>query len=211
MTDPTPPEVRPTPAAASGAEGVRMRTVRRKRSARRTYTVAAVALAALIGAAWLGRARFRPVVPGEIAPEFTVTDLAGVRVGLEQYRGKVVLLNVWATWCAPCREEMPSMERLYRELGGRNFEILAVSVDDRVGDGVPAEALRAFASEFHLTVPILHSPPDDPANIQRVYQTTGVPESFLIGTDGVIYRRISGATTWDSSQYRDQIIRLLGE
>jgi hypothetical protein len=86
-----------------------------------------------------------------------------------------------------------------------------VSVDDRLRGGVPADALRSFAHEFHLTFPILHSAPDDPKNIQRTYQTTGVPESFLIGTDGVIYRRISGATTWDSPQYRDQIIRLLGE
>ena len=184
---------------------------RRRRSARSTYGIALLVLGALIGAAWLGRARFRPVVPGEIAPPFAVTALDGTPVGLEQYRGKVILLNVWATWCAPCREEMPSMERLYRELSGRNFEILAVSVDFRVEGGVPAAALRAFADEFDLTFPILYSAPDDPENIQRVYQTTGVPESFLIGPDGVIYRRISGATTWDSPQYRDQIIRLLGE
>lgn len=103
------------------------------------------------------------------------------------------------------------MERLYRELQGRGFEILAVSVDDRLSGGVPEDALRAFAQEFDLTFPILHSAPDDPKGIQRIYQTTGVPESFLIGADGVIYRRISGATTWDSSQYRDQIIRLLEE
>ena len=90
------------------------------------------------------------------------------------------------------------MERLYRELVGRDFEILAVSVDDRLSGGVPADALRAFADEFELTFPLLHSAPDDPENIQRSYQTTGVPESFLIGRDGVIYRRISGATTWDS-------------
>jgi cytochrome c biogenesis protein CcmG/thiol:disulfide interchange protein DsbE len=184
---------------------------RRRRSARSTYAIALLVLGALIGAAWLGRARFRPVVPGEAAPPFAVTALDGTPVGLDRYRGQVVLLNVWATWCAPCREEMPSMERLYRELADEDFEILAVSVDDRLSGGVPADALRAFAEEFALTFPILHSAPDDPDNIQRIYQTTGVPESFLIGPDGVIYRRISGATTWDSPQYRDQILRLLEE
>jgi thiol-disulfide isomerase/thioredoxin len=208
MTQPNPPDAQVARAPEQGAAFGRRRRARRARS---TYGFALLALATLVGAAWLGRARFRPVVPGEIAPAFAVTGLDGRQVGLEQYRGKVVLLNVWATWCAPCREEMPSMQRLYEQLRGKSFEILAVSVDDRLRDGVPVEALRAFADEFQLSFPILHSPPDDPKNIQRTYQTTGVPESFLIGPDGVIYRRISGATTWDSPQYRDQIIRLLGE
>jgi cytochrome c biogenesis protein CcmG/thiol:disulfide interchange protein DsbE len=213
MSEPNAPEVEraAAPTSTEPAAPAGTRIVRRRRSARSVYAVALGVLALLIGAAWLGRAGFRPVVPGAVAPEFAVTTLAGERIGLEQYRGKVILLNVWATWCAPCREEMPSMERLYRELAGKNFEILAVSVDDRLRGGVPEDALRAFAQEFDLTFPILHSPPDDPANIQRAYQTTGVPESFLIGPDGVIYRRISGATTWDSSQYREQILRLLGE
>jgi peroxiredoxin len=211
MSQPNPLEAKPAEPGEAARPVAATRTVRRRRSARSTYGIALVVLAALVGAAWLGRARFRPVVPGEVAPEFAVTTLDGEQIGLDRYRGKVVLLNVWATWCAPCREEMPSMERLYRELHGRDFEILAVSVDDRLQGGVPVEALRAFVAEFDLTFPILHSPPDDPDNIQRAYQTTGVPESFLIGPDGVIYRRISGATTWDSSQYRDQIVRLLGQ
>ncbi len=191
--------------AGTGAAG------RRRRRSSTIYAAALLGMGALVAAAWLGRERFQPVVAGRPAPSFFVTSLDGERVSLEQYRGKVVLLNVWATWCAPCREEMPSMERLYRRLSGRDFEILAVSVDEQVGRAVPADALRAFAAELDLTFPILHSAPNAPKNIQRIYQTTGVPESFLIGTDGVIYRRISGPTTWDSSQYRDQIIRLLGE
>ena len=207
MTEPIQPEVKP-PVPVPAAPGS-LRRVRRRSSSVYGFTLLGVAL--LLGVAWLGRGRFLPVVPGAVAPAFAVTSLDGVPVGLEQYRGKVVLLNVWATWCAPCREEMPSMERLYQELSGRNFEILAVSVDAEVGGAVPADALRAFAAEFGLSFPILHSDPDDAEGVQRVYQTTGVPESFLIGTDGVIYRRISGPTAWDSSQYRDQIIRLLGE
>ena len=77
--------------------------------------------------------------------------------------------------------------------------------------GAEAHLRMWFAADLGLTFPILHSPPESADDIQRLYQTTGVPESFLIGRDGVIYRRISGATSWDSPQYREQILRLLGE
>jgi len=103
------------------------------------------------------------------------------------------------------------MQRLYQDMAGKDFEILAVSVDNPVDGAVPRQSLEKFAADLGLTFPILHSPPGSPDDIQRLYQTTGVPESFLIGKDGVIYRRISGPTTWDSPQYREQILRLLGE
>ena len=194
----------PTPAAPP-------RAGRARRSSRLPYALALLALALVVGAAWLSRGRFDPVIAGAPAPVFRVAALDGRPVTLDDYGDKVILLNVWATWCAPCREEMPSMQRLYEEMAGRDFEILAVSVDEAVGGAVPKEALEAFAADFGLTFPILHSPPDSPDDIQRMYQTTGVPESFLIGRDGVIYRRLSGATSWDSPQYREQILRLLGE
>ncbi len=195
----TQPDVLPAPSAV------------RRRPSRLPYGIALLALAALVGVAWLGRGSFEPVVAGRPAPEFAVTTLSGERVTLDDYRGKVVLLNVWATWCAPCREEMPSMQRLYQDLAGKDFEILAVSVDFSIAGAVPENALRAFAGDMGLTFPILYSAPEGEDNIQRAYRTTGVPESFLIGKDGVIYRRISGATSWDSPQYREQILRLLGE
>jgi cytochrome c biogenesis protein CcmG, thiol:disulfide interchange protein DsbE len=199
------------PDASSPSSTAPPRVGRARRSSRLPYALALVALALLVGAAWLGRARFDPVIAGRAAPAFHVSALDGAPVTLDDYRGKVVLLNVWATWCAPCREEMPSMQRLYREMAGKGFEILAVSVDEPVGGGVPKQALDAFAAELGLTFPIFHSPPNSPDDIQKVYQTTGVPESFLIGKDGVIYRRLSGATSWDSPQYREQILRLLAE
>jgi thiol-disulfide isomerase/thioredoxin len=165
----------------------------------------------LVGAAWLTRDHFEPVVAGHQAPEFLVTTLDGQSVGLDRYQGKVVLLNVWATWCAPCLEEMPSMERLYQQLTGTDFEILAVSVDLPVDGGVPVRTLESFARELDLSFPILYSPPGGPRSIQEIFQTAGVPESFLIGKDGVIYRRLAGPTVWDAPQYREQIIRLLGD
>jgi cytochrome c biogenesis protein CcmG/thiol:disulfide interchange protein DsbE len=191
-----------TPAAAAP---------RRRRPSRLPYALGLALAVGLVGFAWFARGRFEPVIAGQPAPAFHVSALDGSAVTLDPYRGKVVLLNVWATWCAPCLEEMPSMERLYRDMSGRGFEILAVSVDNAVEGKVPRAALEKFAADLGVTFPIFHSDPGSANDIQLVYQTTGVPESFLIGKDGVIYRRISGATSWDSPQYREQILRLLEE
>jgi peroxiredoxin len=169
----------------------------------------------VVVAAWVGRGSFRPVMAGERAPGFEVADLQGEPVALEDYRGRVVLVNIWATWCAPCREEMPSMERLYRGLDHGDFEILAVSVDAAPGErdprgnpGASKQKLADFASEHDLTFPILHDPSGE---IQRLYQTTGVPESFLIDREGVIVKRIAGATIWDHENYRELVSRLLSD
>lgn len=102
------------------------------------------------------------------------------------------------------------MQRLYEKLEGEDFEILAVSIDAPAGQtdafGRPGGDLEAFARELDLTFTILHNPD---GSIQRVYQTTGVPESFLIGRDGIIYRKVAGATQWDSPGNEEQIRRLL--
>ena len=182
-----------------------------RRSSRLPYVIGLVAALALVALAWFSRSRFEPVVAGVPAPTFQVSTLEGQPVDLSGYRGKVVLLNVWATWCEPCRTEMPSMQRLYQDMKGKDFEILAVSVDEPVNDSIPVEGLRSFAQEYSLTFPILYSAPESPGSIQRIFQTAGVPESFVIGKDGVIYRRVAGPTAWDSPQYRDQILRLIGE
>src|SRR5262245_28694994 len=194
---PTPPAPRPPPRA--------------RRPSRLPYLIGLGVVGAVVAAAWLARGRFEPVVTGQPAPAFHVAALDGSPVTLGPYQGKVVLLNVWATWCAPCLEEMPSMERLYQEMKGKDFEILGVSVDNAVDGKVPRAQVEEFGRKLGVTFPLLHSPPDSPDDIQKLYQTTGVPESFLIGKDGVIYRRISGATSWDSPQYREQILRLIGE
>ena len=199
------------PEASSPAPTAPGRAARARRPSRLPYVLGLIAAAGLVGFAWFARGRFEPVIAGQPAPDFHVSALDGSPISLEPYRGKVVLLNVWATWCAPCLEEMPSMQRLYRDMAGKDFEILAVSVDNEVEGGVPKQALEKFAADLGVTFPIFHSAPGSSDDIQLQYQTTGVPESFLIGKDGVIYRRISGATSWDSPQYREQILRLLGE
>ncbi len=176
----------------------------------RPYAYALVGVALLIGVAWMNQDRIQPVTTGTVAPDFEVNDLLGGRARLSDHRGEVVLVNIWATWCPPCVEEMPSMERLYQKMGGHGFEIMAISIDVEPGgfdlDGNPGGDIQAFADSLGLTFPILHDPS---GAIQQLYRTTGVPESFLIGTDGILYKRVAGPTEWDAPEYGELIQRLL--
>lgn len=142
---------------------------------------------------------------GSKAPEFRAIDLAtGDSVSLhERYRGSVTLVNVWATWCAPCRVEMPSMEQAYQALAPYGFKIAAVSIDE--GD---PEAVRAFGQELGLSFDLLQ---DRSTKVVETYQTTGVPESFLLDRNGVLVKRIIGPHDWNSPVNRALIQRLLDE
>jgi peroxiredoxin len=143
-----------------------------------------------------------PVEVGSSAPIFAATDLAsGQRVTLASYKGQVVLLNIWATWCEPCKVEMPSLEQLQREMGPRGLKILAVSIDE----GGP-DVVRQYARDLGLTFPILH---DQSGRIKQIYQTTGVPESFVINREGRIEKKVIGATDWDAAVNKDLVRRLL--
>ena len=181
------------------------------RPTRLPYAVAALAALLVLLAAWAGRDRFTPPGPGTRAPNFTALTEAGEEVQLKDFQGKVVLVNVWATWCGPCLQEMPSMQRLWEIQDPESFEILAVSVDARAGErdasGRPGGNLWAFAEELGLTFTILHDPS---GKIQQTYRTTGVPESFVIGPDGTIYKKVIGAMEWDAGANRELIDRLLG-
>lgn len=146
-----------------------------------------------------------PVQVGATAPDFRAVDLGtGDSVSLrEHYRGKVTLVNIWATWCVPCRVEMPAMERVYTQLAPRGFAIAAVSIDEG-----PPDDVRAFGQELKLTFDLLQ---DRSGRIQQSYQTTGVPESFLLDRQGVIVKRIIGAHDWNSPANRALVERLLDE
>ena len=176
----------------------------------RPYAYALVGVALLIGLAWTFQDRIPPVTIGTVAPDFEVNDLDGGLVRLSDHSGDVVLVNIWATWCLPCLQEMPSMERLYQKIGGDGFEILAVSIDAEAGlfglDGNVGGDIREFAESLGLTFPILHDPSGE---IERLYRTTGVPETFLIGRDGIIYKKVAGGTEWDAAQHKELIQRLL--
>ena len=177
---------------------------------RQQWTVVGAVVLALAAALWvatrvLGDELF-PVTVGSRAPDFSANTLDGAapRVKtLADYEGEVVLLNIWATWCGPCRVEMPSIEALHRSLGSRGLRIVAVSIDDPGSE----EAIREFAKEYGLTFEILHDPS---GKIRAQYQTTGVPETFVIGRDGMIRRKVIAADDWNSPDNRRQLAGLLG-
>jgi peroxiredoxin len=163
-------------------------------------------LAATLAAAthFLGDELF-PVAAGSDAPNFSAVTIDGTKrtKTLADYKGRIVLVNVWATWCEPCRAEMPSMEKLYREFGPQGLVIVAVSIDDPGTE----DQIRSFAKEYGLTFEILHDPDKD---IARRYQVTGYPESFIIGREGTIRRKVFAATDWSSDANRALIRELLG-
>ncbi|HXV35622.1 MAG TPA: TlpA disulfide reductase family protein [Myxococcota bacterium] len=161
--------------------------------------VAAAALFALLS----GSVPSAPVGRGTRAPAFALPSaIDGSVLNSDELRGKLVLLNFWATWCKPCEDEMPAMERLYRALAPSDFELVAISVDD------DAAIVSEFAQRLGLSFPILI---DSPKQVARAYQTFRFPESLLIGRDGVILERYVGPKEWDADAYRAQLQRLLAE
>ncbi len=133
-----------------------------------------------------------PPVP---APLEAFTDLAGNRVRLAELKGRVVLLNFWATWCAPCVREMPSLDRLQAALGDRALSVVAVSID-RGG----AEAIRPFAKRLGLAhLGLYHDPK---GALFRAFGVTGLPASFLIDRNGAILGAYAGPAEWDGPEAR---------
>jgi cytochrome c biogenesis protein CcmG/thiol:disulfide interchange protein DsbE len=166
--------------------------------------VAGVVMTALFGVALAIKLRpqLNLLEVGSTAPDFKAVELPGGRPAtIENYRGKVVLLNIWATWCPPCKVEMPSMERLHKKLAGTDFQLVAVSVDEE-----DSSVVNKFVKEYGLTFPVLH---DQDGSIRQIYQTTGVPESFVIDRDGVIVKKVIGAADWDAPVNENLIRRLL--
>jgi len=166
--------------------------------------VLVLATALFIATRTLGDELF-PVSVGTAAPDFTAKTLdASARTKtIADYKGEVVVLNIWATWCGPCRVEMPSIQALHQALGPKGLKIVAVSVDDPGSE----QAIRDFAKEYGLTFEILH---DASGRIRSIYQTTGVPETFVIGRDGIIRRKVIAAENWNSPDNRRQLAQLLG-
>ena len=139
---------------------------------------------------------------GSQAPDFHAIDLATGRPRtIADYRGKVLLINVWATWCEPCRAEMPAIERLHHLVTDTAFRIVSVSIDKEDSSGV-----MVFARSFGLTFPILQNQSGD---IQDLYQTTGVPESFVVDRNGIIVKKVIGAVEWDGPVNVDLIRSLI--
>jgi cytochrome c biogenesis protein CcmG, thiol:disulfide interchange protein DsbE len=169
------------------------------------FGIVAVLGGALTAAVKLFGSELFPVTVGSEAPDFRAKDLrTGREVSLvKDYRGQVVLLNIWATWCEPCKVEMPSIEALHKAYGRRGLKVVAVSIDDYVTE----DSIRSFAKGLGLTFDILHDPSH---TIDRSYQTTGWPETFVIAKDGVIRKKWIGPADWNSRINRVLIAELLG-
>ncbi len=139
---------------------------------------------------------------GAKAPDFTLPGLDGKMVSLADQKGKVVFLNIWATWCPPCVDEMPSLEKLHQQLKGAEFEILAVSIDKN-----GAEAVLPFMKKHNLGFTALI---DSKESLKYKYQTTGVPETFIIDRNGIIVEKVIGPRNWatpDAISYFQNLIK----
>jgi peroxiredoxin len=136
------------------------------------------------------------------APTFTLRNLAGKKVALGDFRGRLVLLNFFATWCVPCREEMPAMERLYRQYRDQGLVVLALSVRESAGE------VGAFVQEFGLTYPVLL---DGEASVAYRFGVRPIPATYLIGGDGTLRWRAFGPRPWDGTEARTYFAQALAE
>ncbi len=152
----------------------------------------------------LARDEGAPIAAGEDAAPFRLTDLDGKTISLAALRGKVVFLNIWATWCAPCREEMPSMEKLYERMRKNDgFVMLAVS-QDTGGRQLVADYVKKHGYHFDVLL--------DPQNaVADAYKVTGVPETFIIDRHGRIVAHHAGAFDWSQPDIAGAIKELINE
>jgi peroxiredoxin len=151
--------------------------------------VAAVALFALMRP---GGRETKIIGEGDRAPEFRLTTLEGKQASLSDFRGKVVIVHFWATWCPPCVEEMPGIERLSRSFDGKDFALLAVSVDEG-----GAQAVASFLNRNKLSLPVLLDPG---GKISHSYGTFKFPESYIIDRSGVVRYKVIGPADWNVSE-----------
>jgi peroxiredoxin len=169
-------------------------------------------LVLLLFSVWIGPAfawSERPKAPpagslkvGGTAPDFTLKSLKGDSASLSQFRGKVVFLNFWASWCPPCRAEMPSMSRLNEVFSDREFAMLAVNVEQDKG------AVEEFLADHPHDFTVLLDPQ---GTAQNLYQVFRFPETFLIDKEGRIVERFLGARDWSEVEFMKRIAQLVKE
>ncbi|OGI40636.1 MAG: hypothetical protein A2V91_03545 [Candidatus Muproteobacteria bacterium RBG_16_64_10] len=162
---------------------------------------ALLALLTALAPAPAGAGELKPVKGEVMAGNFVTQDLKGQTARFNTLQGKVVLLNFWATWCATCRKEMPSMEALHQAYRDKGLVVLAVSQDR-----VSARSVQAYVDELKLSFPVWH---DRDGLIGRQYSIPGVPASYLIGADGRIAYRVLGEYDWYGTEARAVVETLL--
>lgn len=166
------------------------------------FVIGAMILATVFTIVWLQSAKYEPLVIGKPAPDFSLTDLNDKPYRLSDFRGKVVFLNFWATWCAPCREEMPSMEILNKNFEKDGLVILAVSID-RV---TTTKDIPPFVKSMNLTFPVLI---DSWGQTDKPYKRMGVPETFIIDQQGIIREIVIGPRDWSRLDSLQVLTKLL--
>lgn len=139
-------------------------------------------------------------LPGKPAPDFTLPDLDGQQVSLHDYRGQVVFLNFWATWCIPCREEMPAMERLHQTFQSQGLAILAIDLKET------PDKVKVFFEQYQLSFTALL---DGNGAVFRDYQVIGLPTTYLISREGLLLARGVGGRDWTRTEGKDLIQGLL--
>ena len=138
---------------------------------------------------------------GYFAPSFKLRNIKGNYESLESYRGEVVVLNFWATWCAPCRIEMPSFEKLYRRYRSEGVTVLAITLDKN-----SENKIKSFVDEYGLSFPILL---DEKGEVERLYPSMTIPFTYIIDRQGRIVARVDGAKNWESSETFEAIEYIL--
>ena len=138
---------------------------------------------------------------GYLAPDFSLRNLKGNYESLDSFRGQVVVLNFWATWCAPCRVEMPSFEKLYRRYRSEGVAVLAVTLDKNAGPKI-----KSFVDEYELSFPILL---DEKGEVERLYPSMTIPFTYVIDREGRVVARVDGAKNWESNKTFEAIEYLL--
>jgi len=160
-------------------------------------------LAVVFGLVWMQSSKYEPLTVGKVAPDFYLPDLNDKELRLSDFRGKVVFLNFWATWCKPCREEMPSMEILFKNFEKDGLVILAISID-RV---TTKKDIPPFVKALNLTFPILI---DSWGQTDKRYKLMGVPETYIIDQQGILREKVMGPRDWtvlDNLQIVTQLLK----
>lgn len=136
--------------------------------------------------------RINPIKGDKRIPDFSLKDLTGKKVEIKQYKGKIIFLNFWATWCGPCKEEMPSLEVLHRQFKGENFVLMTISVDY---EGL--KPVQEFLNKQHYTFPVLLDPNGETLDL---FEVKGIPITFIIDKKGRVIGRAIGPRDWKSPE-----------
>ena len=168
----------------------------------KTNLVKATAIIVILGAAVYFVVRqhdARPVAIGDAAPDFSVPALSSGSVDLKSYRGQIVVLNLWATWCPPCVEETPSLVQFAEKMKAHGVVVLGISVDE------DSNALQNFVQENHISYPIGRDPD---RSLSARYGTVQFPETYILDRRGQVAEKVIGATDWNDERMQNFVLDL---